>query len=335
MCCCNLPPQVVLTRKMVFRAHPTWNDQDCVGFGGAQRQMQWVFYVNGRFRHQTAYATPTTPLPFGSGTNWVVNATDEQITDYLIGVGLTVAEGDLIEVRVRIRNCEGQTALSNPIRLLAQLPSVDCECEFLTEYQSGITGDEATLPGEFTGQFFAFRNGLLNHLGNDFTAQPLEETDELMFATLSGCAATLDLEIVSEETGTVTVPGAFSGLAASQYLLFRNGVMQRGYLQAAGQVTPADSASDPTDEWLFARLENAIAGCTFTILSVGSGVSGATVTLPGGYNSTNQPDWILVRNGLVMYPNAGSDFGYSVSAGGIVTPTVPFSADTLWLVIIS
>lgn len=335
MCCCNKPPVVKLSYKLVFQANPTWNDKKCPGTGGAQRQVQWRFFVSGHLVYVTDYGLPSDPLPIGNGSTYLIlNATPEAITTFLIGQGVSVEPGDTIGLQVRVRNCEREVADSNIIRIVAEEPTVDCECEFLTEFQSGITGNSATLPGGFTGEILAWRNGLLNYAGNDFTAQPIEETDELMFANLTGCTATLDLETVTGETGAVTKPGAFSALAASEYLLFRNGVLQRGYTQSSGQVTPADAVSDPTDEWLFARLDNAIAGCTFATVLVGSSVSGATVTLPGGRNSTNQADWILVRNGLVQYPGAASASGYTVNGAGVVTPVEPFAGDTVWLIVI-
>ena len=334
MCCGNIQPIVKLSYKSVFLASPVWNDKRCPGRAGARRELQWRFYINGHTAHITGFGLPTDTLPIGTGSTFLIlNASAEGITAFLILQGVVVATGNLLEIEVRIRNCESEYATSNRIRIIAQEPATDCDCEFLTNFQSSIAGNSATLPGDFSGEFFAWRNGLLNYAGNDFSDNPITVGDEVMFATLTGCTATIDTVIVTNQTGTVAIPGPFAALAAANYLLFRNGVNQRGFTQSSGAVTPDGDASDPGDIWLFARVADSDTGCKFGSILVGASVSGNSVNLQSGYTSTNQSDWILVRNGLAQYPGSASDYGYTVSAG-VITPVVPFDNDLVWLIVI-
>lgn len=329
-CCCNKLPVVVISRKSLIATKVTWNDRGCSGLN--TRRLRWRFWVRGRFVYETPIGLPTDILPIGTGSTYAyINATDAEITSFVqTASGISIATGDVIQIRAVAYNCEGESAESNVLSLLAQPTFSECYCTFLTEFQTGITGASAVLPGGFSANLLAWRNGLANYAGNNFSG--LESTDELMFADLTGCAATLDKETVSGVTGNVPIPIAFQSVPVSDYLLFRNGLLQYGHTVLGTNIVPTNAPSDLLDDWMFVRVEGSANGCHFRAVLVSASYSGATVSLPGGFNSGNQSDWVLFRNGLSQYPVPASASGYVVSVGGVVTPVIPFSADQIWVI---
>jgi hypothetical protein len=333
MCCCGKKPSVKLYKQVVYSTSTVWNDKKCPGTGGVVRQMQWRFYRNGIFVFHTAFAAPTVPLPIGTGSTYeLLNATPAEIATYLLSQGVVLYSGDIVEIDVKVRNCDREEAVSNKQRILVALS--ECDCIYAFEYATNVTGNSVTLPGIFSTELFAFQNGALNYAGNDFSANPLVATDELMFVTLTNCTSTLAQEIVTGVTGNVPIPLDFQGLQPTQYALFRNQVAQRGHIHIGNEVQPADDPSAAYDEWLFARIGDPLEECNLNTVNIGTLVSGSSITLPNGYNSENQERWILFRNGVAQYPNPTSFNGYSVNSSGSLTPNTAFFADNLWLLVI-
>lgn len=333
MCCCGKKPTVKLYKQVVYSTQTVWNDKKCPGTGGVVRQMQWRFYRNGYFVFFTPFAVPTAPLPIGTGSTYeLLNATPSEIVTYLLSQGVTLYSGDVVEIEVKVRNCEREEAISNRQRIIVAIS--DCECVYAFDYQTNVTGNSVTLPGIFSTEIFAFRDGLLNYAGNDFSDEPLVQSNELMFVTLTNCTSVLAQEIVTGVTGNVPIPLAFQGLQPTQYALFRNGLAQKGYIHIADAVQPLDEPSADADTWLFARIDDPVGDCNLNTVNVGNAVTGLSTTLPGGYSSENQERWILFRNGVAQYPNPESLNGYSVNSSGAITPNTAFFSDNLWLLVI-
>lgn len=332
-CCCQRPPYVSI-RKVTGGVNSTvqWNDRGCRGAN--KRFLRWTFFKNGRLVHTTAFGEPSDALPIGSGSTFAqINGTVSDIVDFLGTVSVTVNVGDIIELLLAAKNCESEQASSNRLRYQATAPSTACDCTFLTNYQTGLTGNSATLPSGFTAPIFAWRNGLLDYNGNNFTGDNLAALDELMFANLTGCTATIEQASVTGATGNVPVPTAFQGLPITDYLVFRNGLLQLGQTLSGNNMVP-NAASDPLDEWMFAKVSGSTAGCKFRSILVSNDVDTSTVNLPSGYTSANQSDWIFVRNGLAQYPVPSSAFGYTVNTSGVLTPVVPFENAQVWIITI-
>ncbi|MBK8924271.1 MAG: hypothetical protein IPM81_22730 [Saprospirales bacterium] len=190
----------------------------------------------------TPFAAPTDSLSIGTGSTYLyLNSTNSQITAYLISQGVSIAETDTICIEVRLKNCQNEYAGSNKICFAAEVAESDCTCEFATAFYSGQTGNTATPPIGYSanGGQLVFSNGLMNPEGEDFTQMPLESSDNLAWVTLDeGCDATIEMEEVTEQTGTVEVPAAFIGLSSTDYLVFRNGAAQRNFSVLAGNLTP-------------------------------------------------------------------------------------------------
>lgn len=284
--------------------------------------------------HTTAFGEPSDALPIGSGSTFAqISGTISDIVDFLATVSVSVAVGDIVELLLTAKNCESEQATSNRLRYQATAPSTPCDCTFLTNYQTGLTGNSATLPSGFAAPIFAWRNGLLDYNGNNFTGDNLQALDELMFANLTGCTATIEQATVTGATGNVPVPTAFQGLPVADYLVFRNGLAQLGQSVSGNNLVPS-APSDALDEWMFAKVSGSTTGCKFRTVLVSNDVDGATVSLPSGYTSANQSDWIFVRNGLAQYPVPSSAFGYTVNTSGVLTPVVPFENAQVWLITI-
>lgn len=318
-CCCNKNPSVTLTRKTVFFAKVTWNDAGCTG--GASRQLRWHFYVNGLLKYSTLWGLATAPLPIGTGSTYTaINATGEILTQYLRDQqAVAIESGDTIKVIVEARNCQNETAFSNPVFLTADVAESDCDCEFETFFITGQTGDTSDNEGVPTNGILVFRNGQLNYAMFDFSDGELVVEDEVVFVTPVNCDSEIITEEVTGESGTVPIPSSFSGLNLGEYLLFRNGAWQYGYSQSAGSVAPSIAPSEPDDRWLFVRLDSDD-GCRFGSQLVIANKTGSTFTLPAGYTASNQQDWILMRGPLLMHPDSAS--GYDVT-GSTVTLDVP------------
>jgi len=321
-----------LVRKALFSAIPTWNDNDRCPFG-TLRLLQWRFYKNKALVFSTAFGAPAATLDIGNGSTFLyLNATNGQITTYLIAQGVPISETDTICVEVRLKNCQNEYAVSNKICFTAQVEESVCTCEFATAFDSGQTGDTATPPVGYlaNGGQLVFSNGLMNPEGEDFSLLPLEGDDQLAWVTLGeGCDATIETEEVSGQIATVEVPAAFAGLPATEYVLFRNGGAQRAFAVSSGNLTPNGAASQAEDRWHFVRLQDGSNGCTFRRLTISASGSGTVFNLPAGYSAFNQGKWLLFVNELLQYPT----LNFTV-AGSQVTLTQAAAGDQIWVVAI-
>lgn len=331
-CCCNKKPRVRLTRKAVFSAFPTWNDNNrCPS--GAQRLLQWRFYKNKALVYSTPFAVATSSLGIGTGSTYLyLNATNAQITAFLVGQGVSLSNSDTVCVEVRVRNCQNEYGVSNKVCFTAEPVESVCTCTFATAFDSGQTGDTSDPPGgyEVNGGELVFSNGLMNPEGNDFALMPLDSSDNLAWVTLDEvCDATIEIAEVTGETGTVEVPTAFAGLPSTDYLVFRNGAAQRSFSVSSGNLTPSGSASEAEDRWHFVRLQGGADGCKFSRLTITPSGSGITVSLPSGYTASNQSKWLLFVNELLQYPT----INYTAS-GSQVTLTQAAAGDAVWIVAI-
>ncbi|MBK9338810.1 MAG: hypothetical protein IPM98_20660 [Lewinellaceae bacterium] len=320
-----------MARKALFSAIPTWNDNDRCPVG-TQRLLQWRFYKNKALVFQTPFAAPEDALAIGTGSTYLhLNATNAQITAYLISQGVVLSNSDTVCVEVQIKNCQNESARSNKICFAAEVAESDCTCEFATAFDSGQTGNTATPPLGYAanGGQLVFSNGLMNPEGEDFSAMPLDTGDNLAWVTLDeNCDATIEMEEVTGQTGTVEVPAAFTGLPASDYLVFRNGAAQRTFSVSAGNLTPNGPASESTDLWHFVRLQSADS-CKLSRLTISASGTGTTFMLPAGYSAANQAKWLLFVNELLQYPT----LNYTV-AGNQITPAQAAAEDQIWVVVI-
>ncbi len=329
-CCCNKLPRVSLSRKAIFRATPVWNDNNKCN-GSPQRQVQWQFFRNKTLVYSTAFASPAAALPIGANSTYLyLNATNEQIVAFLIGQSVSLSEGDRVCVQVRVRNCQNEYATSNKICFNAEIPLSDCECSFVTAFDSGQSGNTADPPGGYlaTGGQLVFSNGLFNPEGEDFSAMPLVEDDGLVWVTLDeDCASEFNVAEVSGVTGNVPIPGDFTGLPATDYLVFRNGACQRAFSESGSNLTPSGLASEPSDRWHFVRLDAGGAGsCTLRRIAINAAATGTTFNLPSGYSAANSGKWLLFVNDLLQYPSVN----YSVS-GNQVTLNQAADSDAIWI----
>ena len=331
-CCSNKKPRVRLVRKALFSAIPTWNDNNRCPVG-AQRVLQWRFYKNKVLVFSTPFGAPTDALSIGTGSTYLyLNATNSQITAYLISQGVSIAETDIICIEVRLKNCQNEYAVSNKICFAAEAVEEACTCEFSTAFDSGQTGNTATPPLGYAanGGQLVFSNGLMNAEGEDFSLMPLESSDNLAWITLDeGCDAAIEMEEVTGQTGTVEVPAAFTGLSSTDYLVFRNGAAQRNFSVLAGNLTPSGAAGEVEDRWHFVRLQGGADGCKLSRLTISASGTGTTFNLPSGYSASNQAKWLLFVNELLQYPTTN----YTVS-GNQVTLADPASVDQIWIVAI-
>ncbi len=331
-CCSNKKLRVRLVRKALFSAIPTWNDNNhCPG--GAQRLLQWRFYKNKVLVFSTPFGAPTDALSIGSGSTYLyLNATNVQITAYLISQGVSISETDTICIEVRLKNCQNEYAVSNKICFAAEVAESDCTCEFATNFDSGQTGNTATPPlgHAANGGQLVFSNGLMNPEGEDFTQMSLESSDNLAWVTLDdACDAAIEMEEVTGQTSTVEIPAAFTGLSSADYLVFRNGAAQRSFAVSSGNLTPNGAASEVEDRWHFIRLQGGADGCKLSRLTINASGTGTSFNLPSGYSASNQAKWLLFVNELLQYPTTN----YTVS-GSQVTLAEPASADQIWIVAI-
>ena len=321
-----------MVRKALFSAIPTWNDNNhCPG--GAQRLLQWRFYKNKVSVFSTPFGAPTASLGIGSGSTYLyLNATNSQITAYLISQSVSIAETDTICIEVRLKNCQNEYAISNKICFAAEVVEEACTCEFATAFDSGQTGNTATSPTGYSanGGQLVFSNGLMNPEGEDFSLLPLESSDNLAWVTLGeGCDAAIEMEEATGQTGTVEVPVAFNSLSSADYLVFRNGAAQRSFTVLSGNLTPSGAASEAEDRWHFVRLQGGSDGCKLSRLTISASGSGTTFDLPSGYSASNQAKWLLFVNELLQYPTTN----YTVS-GSQITLAEPADGDQVWIVVI-
>ncbi len=331
-CCSNKKPRVRLVQKALFSAIPTWNDNNrCPG--GAQRLLQWRFYKNKALVFSTPFAAPTASVDIGTGSTYLhLNATNGQITAYLISQDVVLSGSDTICIEVQIKNCQNEYAFSNKICFAAEVVESACTCEFATAFDNGQTGNTAIPPVGYSANDgeLVFSNGLMNPEGNDFSLMPLESSDNVAWVTLDeGCDAAIEMEEVSEASGIVPVPDGFVALPASDYLLFRNGAAQRTFTVLAGTLTPDSAASEAEDRWHFVRLQGGSDGCKFRRRTISASGSGTNFNLPAGYSASNQGKWLLFVNELLQYPG----LNYSV-AGSQVTLEEAASGDQIWIVAI-
>lgn len=332
---CGLPSIHLYKNPGFTRLWPviSWTDGNCRYSTLNQRTLRWQFYKNGHLLYQTPYDVPTAMLHIGMGSTYVnLLATPADISEYLISIGYSLQTTDILSVRVQARNCNHLTQVSNVIRIPVVISESTCPCAYATAFSTGQTGTTATLPGGFTptAGLLAFRNGILNSAGTNFTVDPLLAGDELMFATLGGCTATLLYWIVNTQTGNVSIPPGFTTLMPSHYMVFRNGVLQYDNMATGGFLIPMDP-SVPSDVWTFVAITGSAEGCYFGASLIGLTASGSTLALPAGYTATNQNKWLLVRNGVVLYPGSASAFGYSV-AGSTVTLVTAAASELFWIV---
>ena len=332
MACCGSKPRVKLLRTTAFRPEYGWHDT-CRP-GTPARQVQWLFYRNGQFVCSTAYGAPTDPLAIGSGSNYSwLNATDADIVSFLIGQGVTTDTGDFIQVRVRIRNCDNERAISNPIGLIAPDVSATCTCSFVRAYDNRQTGTNPVPPVGFTpvgGQLF-FVNGLLAEIP---LTDPLINDDELLWLTLSGgCEDSFATASTTGATGNVTVPGGFITAVpdSTRWIVTRNGIIQSGFGFSFGTTLVPSVPSEPEDEWTFIGLTGG--DCSLITVPVSGSATGSSINLPSEYSAANASKFIPVRGGLLMYESAGSESGYTIS-GSTLVPDVPFDQEEIWLIAI-
>ena len=337
MSCCGSP-------KVTLKAHRTgsgvnrltatftWSDSNC-RFGGTRR-VRWEFYKDGVLVHALAYAAPTAAAPIGLNSTYTqLNTDPAEIEAYLADQGVEFEAGDMLTVKVRIRNCKNLRAVSNAVSFVATGTAANCDCTFVRGYTTGQTGTEAADPDDYeaNGGVMVFRNGLANHAVNDFSEDPLEAADLLTFVTLDqDCPGAFGTMIVTGAVGTVPVPAGFTTLAETEYLVFRNGVLQSDFTLAGGNLTPVGAVSEAADTWFFVRLANGD-GCMFGRELISNSASGSTVELPSGYTASNQSSWLLFVNGLLQDPNPSGAAAYTVS-GSTVTFTTALVGDTVWIV---
>ena len=106
-CCSNKKPRVRLVRKALISASPTWNDNDrCPA--GTQRLVQWRFYKNKALVFATPFGAPTDTLGIGTGSTYLyLNATNAQITAYLVSQGVVLLNSDMVCIEVQIKRNGG------------------------------------------------------------------------------------------------------------------------------------------------------------------------------------------------------------------------------------
>ncbi len=324
--CCGAKPIVKLIRNpsLSFVPFINWKDGRCVF--PRSRVIRWQFFVNGVLRYSTAFATPLSSLPIGTGSTYSsLNATNGQITDYLGTLGITVNVGDFVGVRVEIRNCDRETATSNTILFVAESVGPACLCDFSRTYSIG-SGTITPSPG---GQV-AFINGLLNATP---LVNPVEAGDEFMVLALSGlCGDTFQVNAQTNQTGNVTVPAPFLAAVpnAANWIVARNGQIQSTYSPVLGftAITPV-IPSEPSDEWLFVGLTGG--DCAFVNIAGSSSASGTSLALPAQLSAANAAKWLPVKNGLAMYAAGNSVSGYSVS-GNTITFEDALAGDEIWYI---
>lgn len=331
-CCCNKLPRVTLNRKAIFRAIPVWNDNNKCN-GSPQRQVQWQFFRNKTLVHSTAFAAPAAALAIGTNSTYLyLNATNEQITAYLIGQSVPIVEGDQVCVQVRVRNCQNEYATSNKLCFEAEIPESACTCSFVMSGGAGQSGNTAEPPLGYvaTGGDLVFSNGLLNPEGVDFSAMPLVVDDLLAWVTLDeACQASFDSAEVTGATGNVPIPVDFIGLPENDYLVFRNGACQRTFTVSGSDLVPAGSASEAADGWYFVRLTGGEEACTLRRITINPAGNGITFTLPSGYTIDNYAKWLLFVNELLQIPEL--NFGGS---GNQITLNQAADSDAIWIVAI-
>ncbi|MBK8968632.1 MAG: hypothetical protein IPM36_18580 [Lewinellaceae bacterium] len=323
-------PRVSLSRKAIFRATVHWNDNNkCTG--AHQRQVQWQFFRNKTLVYSTAFASPAAVLPIGANSTYLyLNATNEQIVAVLIGQAVALSEGDQVCVQARVRNCQNEYATSNKLCFDAEIPQSDCACSFVTAFDTDQSGNTANPPDGYlaTGGQLVFSNGLFNPEGEDFSAMPLVEDDRLAWVTFDeACSSEFSMAEITGTTGNVPIPGDFTGLPATDFLVFRNGACQRAFSVSGSNLTPSGPASEPSDLWNFVRLDAGGAGsCTLRRITINAAATGTTFNLPAGYSADNSDKWLLFVNDLLQYPSVN----YSVS-GNQVTLNQAADSDAIWI----
>lgn len=333
MCCCNPKPSVVLSRRAsLFVPTVVWHDGNRCG-GTKTRTIQWRFYRNGLLVHATGFGLLTASLPIGTGSTYAgILGGDAAIMAYLVDdIGLTFAPTDVVAIEVKVKNCQGETAVSN--RLLidpnAYVEPSDCDCTLLSDADTGNTGTNIPAPAfPTTNGYMAFVNGVFNGQSLLFP-EGLVAEDITAVVALTGCDALLDYQSSTGHTGNVPLPFGYEDFPAGSYLVFRNGLLERGYSISGTNLVPA-SPSLADDTWEFVAItgtESGDTGCRFGTLTVSESFTGTTLNLPSGYTAANQGEWMLEINGLFLFPT----LDYTVS-GGVVTTTRPYAGDRAGLV---
>jgi hypothetical protein len=325
--CCGRKPVVKLIRTLLsFRPTISWADGRCVY--PKTRQIKWVFYINGSLAYSTPYNILTTMLPIGTGSTYGnMVASNTEIVDYLIGQGFSVPVNSFVQVRVNVRNCDGETATSNPVGFISTAAPSLCLCDFTRTYSVGSVVIAPSVGGQV-----AFINGLLNAVPITNT---IDVSDEIMVLSLSGtCGDVFETGSVTTQIGNVTVPPAF--LAAcpdpTKWMVSRNGVLQSAWTPVFGfgAITPS-SPSLTDDQWLFVGLSGG--DCGFKTILGSTSANGTTIPLPIQLSASNAAKWFPVKNGVSLYNAANSVSGYTVS-GNNITFEDALVNDEIWYILL-
>lgn len=302
-CCCQKLPRLRLRRQALFSLQVDWNDLGCPI--GHSRLLRWHIRLDGALVWSSPWASPQDTLPLGSDSNYLhLNASAGQITAFLIGEGLIVNAGETICLQAQALNCQQESAWSNVLCFSASAPPpLTCDCDFVWAREEGLEGIQATPPPAFTASdpMLVFCNGLLNPLGEDFSTAPLQLEDQLAWIGLDDCPLVLQTALVLGQSGSVSIPPAFSGLGFSELMLFRNGLALWDFDIQGSTVQITDAPSTPADSWFFVRLAAGVCSFEHTVLSLD--FSGDTLDLPQGYSTANASRWLLFINGLLQYPD--------------------------------
>jgi|GEM_PF-5182611 len=331
--CGNKPPVLRLTRRTVYQVvNLVWNDRNKCAGAPTQRRLRWNFYRKGNLIYQTAFGATGASLPIGNGSTYLyLNATPAEISAYLVAQMVSISQGEVLTIRVQAVNCDAEYGLSNPLLFQASIPVSACDCVYNRTEVTGLTGNSASLPGSLNGTngILAFKNGVLNYGGLNFTGNALESTDQVQFVTIENCttALTISSVVTGITGGSVPIPSAFLPLSSTQYMVFRNGLLQRTIAVLAGNIVLEGNLSVAEDEWLFVALNtNPALGCVFGKITIGANISGATAMLPSTYSASNQNKWLLFRNGVLQHPGNA----YTVS-GSMLSFVDALVGDELWI----
>ena len=126
-CCCAKPNRTPIARVNAIYSlggeltdllvQTRWNDNQIVRPCACTtvRKVKWNFYVNGVLSKSLGFHKLTHSFPIGTGSTYghvqIDSAAD--ITNYLIGQGVTIAGGDTISIGIVVSNCGGLTDSTN------------------------------------------------------------------------------------------------------------------------------------------------------------------------------------------------------------------------------
>lgn len=325
--CCGKKPVVKLIRTLLsFLPIITWADGRCVF--PKTRQIRWVFYINGSLSYSTPYRDLSTILPIGTGSTYGnMVASNTEIVDFLIGQGFAVPVNTFIQVRVYVRNCDSEIAMSNPVGFISTAAPSLCLCDFTRTYSVGTPTIVPSASGEV-----AFINGLMNAVP---IVNTIDVSDEIMILALSGtCGDVFETGSATAQVGNVTVPPAFLTACPdpTKWIVSRNGVLQSGWTPVSGfaSITPS-SPSITDDQWLFVGLSGG--DCALKTIPGSSSANGTTIPLPFQLSAANAAKWFPVKNGVSLYNAANSVSGYSVS-GSNITFEDALANDEIWYILL-